>query len=580
MSEFNILVDGGKTKKLLTAGKYLDRDILVTALDAIAYDDAKEGDRLYKAGFSSECFTPIDDSSGTVENNGTIYDGYGAYTPSGWTGEHRRNLAKFPIVGEHTALKVDGSDTTGVADHRYVGHFPMYDLENKTYTCEFEYFRNYEKRHKFYFACGTFIDKETGSTINGDWCDTYMPCLAIQLGKSSAGKITYNLVRQSSIIYNNTTNVHNSNTVDFVMEEARGDSYQHDISFPATDKNYTERAPLKATIINQNANEYYSDEANWEGADAGDDEGCRLFFLDTISSILEGATVEWNGITGTAHCVKIGEEYYCYELEIQILGGNGEVLATVLPYRHISDTVTFLPATEGGFTAKLKVILKGGAKERVTLWKGHGGLVKPSNAGARWVGNIIPIDFEIYHTVNGEDLLIADGCVYQPADVPLVCGVGDWEVLPEGKYYGIRNLTIYKGDRTTVPLYRGAYVVKPSTEEQTLKTAGQYLDNDVTVLPMKDSEDVYKGTFTIVPSTARQVILTAKKYLDENIEVSAMAKYEGESVVTPSEDEQTLPTAGKYLDKDITVNPIPHDTEVWKLTLEDGSVVTKEVYVK
>ena len=31
MSEFNITVDGGTSKRLLTAGKYCDRDIVITA---------------------------------------------------------------------------------------------------------------------------------------------------------------------------------------------------------------------------------------------------------------------------------------------------------------------------------------------------------------------------------------------------------------------------------------------------------------------------------------------------------------------------------------------------------------------
>lgn len=366
-------VMGGKRNNLTTAVNSL---INGYGNEPIPYEDAEDGDVLYKTYFATENFTPIDDVSQAINNNGTIYDGYGFYEPSGWKGEHRKNLATFPIVGESTALKVDGVDTTGVTDHRYVGRFPMYDLENKTYTYTVEYFRNFDYRHKFYFACGTFIDKKTGGTITGDWCDTYMPCLAFQIQRTDSGKVMYNLVRQSSIIWNNKTNIHHDKKLDFVRTD--------------------------------------------------------------------------------------GEE----------------------------------------FTANFKVVLKGGAKQYVTLYKGHGGLNMPEAGGTHWVGYIIPIDFEIYHSINGEDILVAEGCVYQPADVPLVCGVGNWDVLPEGQYYGIRNLIIYKGDRTValptsdIKAYHGTYSVTPTLNEQTLATANKYLSRDIIVqsIPVAEVSNSAGGT--------------------------------------------------------------------------------------
>ena len=50
MSEFNISIEAGKTKVLHTAGKYCDRDIVVTAEGGIVDDRYDEG---YNAGFSN-----------------------------------------------------------------------------------------------------------------------------------------------------------------------------------------------------------------------------------------------------------------------------------------------------------------------------------------------------------------------------------------------------------------------------------------------------------------------------------------------------------------------------------------------
>ena len=352
-----------------------DESDLTSAVDLLAkgygnapipYDEANEGDKLYKAYFASGNLVHVDDSTEALANNGTLYNKSGVAIDEAYLAENHMNLSLNAVVSESSALKVDGADTNGKANHRYVGRFPMYDLENKTYTYEFEYFRNYEKRHKFYFAAGTFINRQTGETMQECGCDVKMPNLAIQL-TNNGGKIRYVLVRQSWILDKNTENIYNNNTQKLVLD------------------------------------------------------------------------------------------------------------------------------ANGDFTAKLKIVLKGHSKKRTTLYANYGEVY---NGGVNyWVGDVIPIDFEIYHTVESGDMLISSGSIYQPADVPLVCGVGDYDVLPSGKYYGVRDLSIYKGDRIAL-IYKGDYVVTPKKNEQTLQTAEKYLTKDITIkeIPYAETSNSAGGT--------------------------------------------------------------------------------------
>lgn len=297
-----------------------DIETQIERLAATPYDKATDGEKLYDVNFGSSNFIHIDDSTEATPNNGTLYNCYGNEIDEAYIAENHRSLSLYPFVSESVSLKMDSVDTNGGTDHRYIGRFPMYDLENKTYTLEFEYFRNFDRRHKIYFASGTFINRETGETMQGCGCDVKLPNLAIQLSKSSSGKVKYTLVRQSMILSSNTENIYNDLTQDFVVN------------------------------------------------------------------------------------------------------ANGE------------------------FTAKLKIVLRGYSKKQTTLYANYG---EVSNGAVNyWVGEVIPIDFEIYHSVASGDVLISSGSVYQPADVPLVCGVGNYDVLADGEYYGCRNVSIYKGDIT------------------------------------------------------------------------------------------------------------------------------------
>lgn len=282
-------------------GKILGADIperILANTFPVLYDTAKDGDYLYKANFS--------------------YNRFRVGSDFHW----QQYLQSGAEVAEGYALKMNAADVAA-KDNRYIGTFPIYDLENKTYTYELEYFRNFADRHKFYFACGTFINLATGGTMQDCGCDPSMPCLAIQLAYSD-GKIRYLLVRQSTNAYRNTENMHNTNTVDFAFDD------------------------------------------------------------------------------------------------------NGE------------------------FTAKLKVVLNCGAKKTVTLYNNYGEIPPTTDAVYNWRGEVIPIDFKIYHVVNGKDMLVASGGIYQPADIPLVCGIGNAEKPSESEYYGVRNLVIYKGDTVNI----------------------------------------------------------------------------------------------------------------------------------
>ena len=171
------------------------------------YATAADGDKLWDVNFSSEYFTLVDDTNTVFQNNGVTYAKNGAAGGNsafvkGWL----KNLTTEAVVVENdgTTLKIDGaksavgvegqpgyvaavpSETTN-ADQRYIGQLNAYDLENKTYTYEFEYFRLGIARSKFYFANGSFIG------FGG--CDTNMPNLGLEVNNSG-----YRLMRQSSAV--------------------------------------------------------------------------------------------------------------------------------------------------------------------------------------------------------------------------------------------------------------------------------------------------------------------------------------------------------------------------------------------
>ncbi|MBR6680157.1 MAG: hypothetical protein IKL59_02745 [Clostridia bacterium] len=287
------------------------------------YATAEDGEKLWDADFSSEYFTPIDDTTEVFQNNGITYSANG--TPGGnsaFKSAWRKNLTAEAVVIENngTTLKIDGAKTASgadvpseatKADQRFIGQINVYDLENKTYTYEFDYFRNGIVRSKFYFANGSFM--------NFGGCDTNMPNLGLEVNKGG-----YRLMRQSSAV---TTGV-------------------------------------------------------------------------------------------------VGKPSY------------------------VTDETT------GELSTRMKVVLEGGAKiDNVTLYEG-----KWLNAAAnvkKWVGSVIPVTFSIYNSVVKEDgtvqdIRVATNLIYQPSDIKLIFGIGEYNNPAENQYYGIRNLAIYKGN-TSIP---------------------------------------------------------------------------------------------------------------------------------
>lgn len=199
-----------------------------------AYADAEDKEKLLDVNFSDAThFTPIDDTALAYDNNGVTYTDTGLACPtdpalnadgngdgdtkdmynsdpvaflSGW----RKNLTDEAVVIEENgaALKIDGAyDAVGTegeagyvaaipseaktTDQRFIGQITAYDLAEKTYTYELEYFRKGIARSKIYFGNGMFL--------NFGGSDQHMPCLGIELNASG-----YRLMRQSSAI---TTNV-------------------------------------------------------------------------------------------------------------------------------------------------------------------------------------------------------------------------------------------------------------------------------------------------------------------------------------------------------------------------------------
>jgi len=102
--------------------------------------------------------------------------------------------------------------------------------------------------------------------------------------------------------------------------------------------------------------------------------------------------------------------------------------------------------------------------EDVTLWS-PGWLEQPANDPTadtnyyKWTGDAIPVEFAIYNVVkNGEttkDIRVLKGEFYQPAARDgIVLGIGNWDAQTKDKYYGIRDVKLYKGD-TSIPFNFG-----------------------------------------------------------------------------------------------------------------------------
>lgn len=120
----------------------------------------------------------------------------------------------------------------------------------------------------------------------------------------------------------------------------------------------------------------------------------------------------------------------------------------------------------GETTSIVKVVLEGGAKiEDVTLYSGK--WTTPTENAGYWTGDVIPVKFTIYSNyvaADGtvKDIRLSTGEIYQPADIGLVFGIGEYNKLADGQYYGARNLALYKGDTSIA--YKSTFAVDYETK--------------------------------------------------------------------------------------------------------------------
>ena len=118
------------------------------------YATAANGDKLWDVDFSSQYFTAVDDTTTAFDGTGgTCSAGSSANKGIATTRWRNAVTTNATIVEESgAALKMDSSDVTGTTN-QYSGYINGYDLDNKTYTYEFEYFRTPSlTRSKFYFG--------------------------------------------------------------------------------------------------------------------------------------------------------------------------------------------------------------------------------------------------------------------------------------------------------------------------------------------------------------------------------------------------------------------------------------------
>jgi hypothetical protein len=129
----------------------------------------------------------------------------------------------------------------------------------------------------------------------------------------------------------------------------------------------------------------------------------------------------------------------------------------------------------------------------------------------------------------------------------------------------------------TIPKYTGSANVNASTSDITLKTAGKYMDSDITINGMES----YSGSYSITPSDSEQRLETAGKYLFSNIIVTAMPeRASGETGVT-----QTFSNAKSVSFSNSNINGMPTTFSLANSTVDTfvGNDVISElifVYVK
>ena len=122
----------------------------------------------------------------------------------------------------------------------------------------------------------------------------------------------------------------------------------------------------------------------------------------------------------------------------RLMSDGSNTTSTALPIALTENSTT------KEYTTQLKIVLSGGSKKTVTLYEGKHETV--TSGVNYWKGEVIPVTYTIYDSANKE---VVTGTFYQPADVGLVFGIGEYTAISSGindGYFGARNLTIYKGD--------------------------------------------------------------------------------------------------------------------------------------
>ena len=530
----------------------------------IPYDEADDGAKLYGVDFTAGRLKFVDDTTKNFNEGGTTYLADGSVSNPPLT-QWRKSLdwRLDGVIGRE--LRITSDDITA-ADHRVIGYFPEYNLENKTYTYEFEYFRNFAKRHKFYFANGNFVNTQGGVVNASSGFDPTQPCLALELNEAD-GRVDYKLYRQSAGFVNNT--IFNRKTIPFEMiteNEGTTEEYKHRLTLTVYDDNGEGPTEISVDFCNSDPMDLSS---YWD-----------LYLPTGYTIVSYGPGYEYVGKVSL--CDSLNNFIYT-EGKIYWEGDDdriGESRNMLYEVRAVRDTVTppITPDSVCVFKANMKVVLSGGAKlSNVTLYERHGlvtdGTIPNENY---WVGDVIPIDYAIYHTHNGKDIKVAAGHIYQPANIGLVFGIGEYDSLAKGDWYGVRNLAIYKGDRikTTgggVPLHFN-YALTLSNVEY----------NQLLADPAKPYRNSLKTTlFSRTPKVddTFSLLFTDKK----KNKVYAFAR-----ITEPTNDAGYAPFVieqAMLLHDAVEISKLNEAVkglkpETWTFTLEDGSVVTKEVYLK
>lgn len=422
--------------------------LLIKCERSLDYDEALDGDRLFAVNFRSSRLKFIDDTKTAYDKGGVTEDTRGEEVlpvKNIW----RKNISSNVDSIKVDTLIVDDGDTDST-DSRIGAYIPEYLLENKTYTYEFEYTRNFEKRHKVYFGCGTFVDSNTFQLVTNGGCDANLPLLGIELNYAS-GYIDYKLYRQSSGFVNNV-NLFNRKTLKYDDFVSTGKNYNHTVvgTFYSNHDNYSGELPAKISF------------------------GVTSIEPTVDSSIFIGRHLRFQFPGGS------------FGGEINRISGNIAYVDDGLYYDEIGEslpkegsmsftfTYTNTVTNAKEFKTKLRIVLSGRNSITKTLYNNYGITLPNGVDGSkiyRWTGSLVPVDFTVYQINGAHELKIASGTFLQPENIGLIIGVGNYENPTTSDFYGISNLVIYKGGREKLDIDLQAFVV-----DDTCYYLSEYID--------------------------------------------------------------------------------------------------------